>query len=113
MALHGKALTGVPATLVRGETSAIASTDTYSYDDNGNLIAVQNGRGYSTGYSWDLFDRKYTTGGQLGSNGFTAAGNFIARGLPANANGDFPISRATLLSPGAPRTAYVGVRYTL
>ena len=60
----------------------------------------------------NLFDRKYTTGGQLGSNGFTPEGNYIARALPANANGDFPVSRATLYSPGAPRTAWVGLRYT-
>jgi outer membrane receptor protein involved in Fe transport len=60
----------------------------------------------------NLFDRKYTTGGQLGINGFTVNGAYIARALPANANGDFPVSRATLLSPGAPRTAWVGMRYT-
>lgn len=60
----------------------------------------------------NLFDRKYTTGGQLGINGFTVNGNYIARALPANANGDFPVSRATFLSPGAPRTAWVGLRYS-
>ncbi|MDL9997842.1 TonB-dependent receptor [Variovorax sp. J22P240] len=60
----------------------------------------------------NLFDRKYTTGGLLGTNGFTVNGNFIARPLPANANGDFPVNRATLFSPGAPRTAWVGLRYT-
>jgi outer membrane receptor protein involved in Fe transport len=60
----------------------------------------------------NLFDRKYTTGGQLGTNGFTANGSYIARALPANANGDFPVSRATLYSPGAPRMAWIGLRYT-
>lgn len=60
----------------------------------------------------NLFDRKYTTGGLLGANGFTPNGSYIARAFPANANGDFPVSRATFFSPGAPRTAWVGLRYS-
>ena len=60
----------------------------------------------------NLLDRRYTTGGQLGINGFSANGSYVARALPQDANGNYPISRATLLSPGAPRTAWVGVRYT-
>ena len=60
----------------------------------------------------NLFNTRYTTGGQLGANGFTASGSYIARGLPQNANGDYPVSRASLMSPGAPRAAWVGLRYT-
>lgn len=60
----------------------------------------------------NLFGRKYTTGGQLGTNGFTASGAYVARGLPQNSAGDYPVSRASLMSPGAPRAAWVGVRYT-
>ncbi|MBB3176513.1 TonB-dependent receptor [Variovorax sp. Sphag1AA] len=60
----------------------------------------------------NLFDRKYTTGGQLGANAFGPAGAFVARPFPANANGDFPLVRATFLAPGAPRTAWIGVRYS-
>ena len=60
----------------------------------------------------NLLDRRYTTGGQLGINGFTTNGTYIARALPQDANGNYPVSRATLLSSGAPRTAWVGVRYT-
>ncbi|SCK11653.1 Outer membrane receptor proteins, mostly Fe transport [Variovorax sp. HW608] len=60
----------------------------------------------------NLFNARYTTGGQLGANGFTAGGAYIARGLPQNANGDYPVSRASLMSPGAPRAAWVGLRYT-
>ncbi|MEJ8850699.1 TonB-dependent receptor [Variovorax rhizosphaerae] len=60
----------------------------------------------------NLFNRKYTTGGQLGANGFTNAGTYIARGLPQNANGDYPVSQGSLMSPGSPRAAWVGVRYT-
>ncbi|MBO9513049.1 MAG: TonB-dependent receptor [Variovorax sp.] len=60
----------------------------------------------------NLFDRRYTTGGQLGANAFSPTGAFVARPFPANANGDFPLVRATFLAPGAPRTAWIGVRYT-
>jgi len=60
----------------------------------------------------NLFNTRYASGGQLGTNGFTAAGAYLARGLPQNANGDYPVSRASLMSPGAPRAAWVGVRYT-
>ncbi|SCK56704.1 Outer membrane receptor proteins, mostly Fe transport [Variovorax sp. HW608] len=60
----------------------------------------------------NLFDRKYVTGGQLGANAFGPGGAFVARPFPANANGDFPLVRATFLAPGAPRTAWLGVRYT-
>ena len=60
----------------------------------------------------NLFDRRYATGGQLGAAGFTANGSYLARGLPQNANGDYPVGRASLLAPGAPRAAWIGVRYT-
>ncbi|MEP6720329.1 MAG: TonB-dependent receptor [Variovorax sp.] len=60
----------------------------------------------------NLFNRKYTTGGQLGTNGFTPGGAYIARALPQNANGDYPVSRGSLMSPGAPRAAWIGLRYT-
>ncbi len=59
----------------------------------------------------NLFDRKYATGGLLGSNGFTASGAFVARALAQNGNGDYPVPRASFFSPGTPRTVWVGVRY--
>jgi outer membrane receptor protein involved in Fe transport len=60
----------------------------------------------------NLFDRRYATGGQLGAAGFATNGGYLARGLPQNANGDYPVGRASLLAPGAPRAAWIGVRYT-
>jgi outer membrane receptor protein involved in Fe transport len=60
----------------------------------------------------NLLDRRYTTGGQLGANAFDARGNFVARALPRNANGEFPVPRASFFAPGAPRTVWVGLRYT-
>lgn len=58
----------------------------------------------------NLLNRKYSTGAQLGPTGFTADGRFIARPFPA-VGGEFPVQQSTFYAPGAPRTAWVGVRY--
>jgi len=57
----------------------------------------------------NLFDTKYATGAQLGPAGFTTAGTFIARPLPA-INGEFPVRHTTFLAAGAPRRAWFGAR---
>jgi outer membrane receptor protein involved in Fe transport len=57
----------------------------------------------------NLLDRKYSTAALLGPTGFTANGNFIARPF---ANPD-AVQHATFYAPGAPRTAWIGVRYAL
>jgi outer membrane receptor protein involved in Fe transport len=57
----------------------------------------------------NLFDREYATGAQLGPTGFTDAGTFIARPLPA-IDGEFPVRHTTFLAVGAPRRAWVGAR---
>ena len=58
----------------------------------------------------NLFDRRYSSGAQLGPTGFTAAGNYVARPFPAAANGSFPVQQATFYAPGAPRGAWAGLR---
>ena len=58
----------------------------------------------------NLLNRRYETAAQLGPTGFTATGNFIARPLPA-IGADFPLVQSTFYAPGAPRTAWIGVRY--
>jgi outer membrane receptor protein involved in Fe transport len=57
----------------------------------------------------NLFDHHYTTASQLGPTGFTSTGTFIARPLPA-VGGDFPVVHATFYAPGAPTTAWIGLR---
>jgi len=57
----------------------------------------------------NLLDHRYYTGAQLGPTGFTDAGTFIARPLPA-VNGEFPIVHATFYAPGAPIGAWGGIR---
>jgi outer membrane receptor protein involved in Fe transport len=58
----------------------------------------------------NLFDRHYYTAAQLGTTGFTAQGNFIARPFPAYSNGDFPLQSVTFFAPGAPRRAWAELR---
>lgn len=57
----------------------------------------------------NLFDRKYATAAQLGSTGFDARGNFVAR--PFGPADNDALVGATFYAPGAPRTLWVGVRY--
>ena len=57
----------------------------------------------------NLFDRHYLTAAQLGPTGFTGTGTFIARPLPP-IDGDFPVVHATFYAPGAPTTAWIGLR---
>lgn len=58
----------------------------------------------------NVFDRRYSTAAQLGATGFTANGSYIAR--PFSSSGDnSSLVHSTFFAPGAPRTAWVGVRY--
>ena len=61
----------------------------------------------------NLFDREYYTASQLGSTGFNAAGNFVARPFAGPVvDGERPLLGSTFYSPGAPRSYWVGVRYS-
>ncbi len=60
----------------------------------------------------NLLDRHYNTAAQLGATGFDAQGHFMARPFAANANGDRPLLRSTFFAPGAPRSFWLGVRYS-
>ena len=51
------------------------------------------------------------TAAQLGPNGITPAGTFIARPFPP-INGEFPIQQSTFYAPGSPRTFSAGTRFT-
>ncbi|AMK75698.1 MULTISPECIES: TonB-dependent receptor [Methylomonas] len=56
----------------------------------------------------NILDEQYSTGGQLGPAGLDANGNFTARTLGANQ----PVPQTTFYSPGAPRTWWLGLRYS-
>ena len=80
--------------------------------------AVLNvGARYTFGKRWmlvgqinNLLNRHYNTAAQLGPTGFGPDGGFSARALPA-AGVDFPTPRSTFYAPGAPRLAWVGMRF--
>ena len=60
----------------------------------------------------NLFDKQYASAAQLGSTGFNAAGNFIARPFSGPiVGGERPALGATFYGPGAPRIFWAGVRY--
>ena len=54
------------ATATRGYGSGVASTVTNTYDDNGNLTGIEDGRGNDTTVDYDLFDRPTKTTNALG-----------------------------------------------
>jgi outer membrane receptor protein involved in Fe transport len=61
----------------------------------------------------NVLDRKYFTGGQLGSTGFNSAGDFVARPFAGPIiDGERPLLGSTFLAPGAPRAYWVGVKYS-
>jgi outer membrane receptor protein involved in Fe transport len=60
----------------------------------------------------NLFNTRYYTASQLGTNAFTDEGRFIARPFPA-VTGEFPLRHGTFVAPGAPAAFWVGTRLTL
>ncbi|MEO8026338.1 MAG: TonB-dependent receptor [Bryobacteraceae bacterium] len=58
----------------------------------------------------NLLDRQYYSAAQLGPTGFADNGTFIARPF-ASVGGEFPVRHTTFFAPGAPRGAWVGVRF--
>ena len=58
----------------------------------------------------NIFGTDYATAALLGATGFTSDGNYIARPFPA-VGGEFPIQHVTFYAPGAPITAWGGVRF--
>lgn len=58
----------------------------------------------------NLLDHHYYTAAQRAVTGFTSAGTFLARPLPA-VGGNYPLVHATFFAPGAPFGAWGGVRF--
>ena len=117
----GLSMIAIGSSFARGNDNNLHAPDGLNYLGSGRSgsYAVFN---LSTQYQMDkqlrffaqinnLLNRHYSNGAQLGPNGFTANGNFIARPFPATAGGDFPVQQSAFYAPGAPRTAWVGVRY--
>jgi outer membrane receptor protein involved in Fe transport len=59
----------------------------------------------------NVFDTRYTTGAQLGANGFDTSGNFAARPASSASDASYPVKRSTFYAPGAPRLYVIGLKY--
>ena len=61
----------------------------------------------------NLLDTDYETAAQLGATGFTDSGAFVARPFASPiVDGERPVRSATFYGPGAPRMAWVTLRYS-
>ena len=62
----------------------------------------------------NLLDREYYTGAQLGSTGFNANGEFVARPFDGPiVDDERPLLGSTFLAPGAPRTYWLGAKFSI
>ena len=60
-----------------------------------------------------LFPGTYYTGAQLGSTGFNANGEFVARPFDGPiVDDERPLLGSTFLAPGAPRTYWLGAKFS-
>jgi outer membrane receptor protein involved in Fe transport len=61
----------------------------------------------------NLFDKRYSTAGQLGAAGFDANGNIAnIRGYGGNTTTGYSLQQTTFYAPGSPRAIWLGMRYT-
>jgi len=114
-------LVGISGSLARGNENNQHEPDGVYYTGVGatdGYAIVNLGATYRISPRWqalvqinNLLNTKYETAAQLGANGLTRAGTFVARPFPA-VGGVFPVQHATFVAPGAPVTAWGGVRVT-
>jgi outer membrane receptor protein involved in Fe transport len=113
-------LVGISSSYARGNENNLHEPDGTYYLGDGSAAGyavVSLGARYQVlrwlaliGQINNLFDAEYFTGGQLGPNGFTDTGAFIARPFPP-VNGEFPVRQSTFLAPGAPIRAWFGTQF--
>jgi outer membrane receptor protein involved in Fe transport len=61
----------------------------------------------------NVLDREYFTAAQLGSTGLNANGEFVARPFDGPlVDGERPLLGSTFLAPGAPRTYWLGAKFS-
>ena len=114
-------VTGTSRVFARGNENNQHEPDDLYYVGEGTTAGyaiVNLGARYQLAPRWqllmqvnNLLNRKYATGGQLGAVGFNPDGTFVARPFPVIA-GEFPVRQSLFVAPGAPITAWGGVRLT-
>ena len=122
-----------PAFTLNGSMVAMAGSIARGNENNAHQPDGKNylGQGESAGYATfnlgaqyrvtpqlqltaqinNVFDTQYSTAAQLGSTGFDANGNFVARALGGSTAAGFPVPQSTFYAPGAPRMIWIGLRY--
>ena len=118
-------MTAVAGVIARGNENGLHQPDGVFYSGPGRTggYAV-----FNLGASWqvnkglsltarieNLFDRRYATAAQLGPNGFSADGSFLARPfapvtLPDGST-ERPLRHSTFYAAGAPRALFLGASY--
>ena len=116
-------LVAVAGSLARGNENNTHQPDGKYYLGPGQSAgyAVFNvGASYRVNPQWQLtaqinnvFDARYETAAQLGSTGFDASGNFVARPFGGSAAAGYPLQHSTFYAPGAPRAISVTLKYAL
>ena len=117
----GASMIAVAGALARGNENAAHQPDGRFYQGAGESAgyAVFNLSGsyrMTSQWQWtaqvnNLFDVRYSTAAQLGTNGFAANGNFQARPFGGSVAAGFPLQHSTFYAPGAPRAISVAVKY--
>lgn len=59
----------------------------------------------------NLFDRRYDTAAQIAHTAFTPQGTLLARPYAMDSSGNYPLQSVTFFAPGAPRRAWVDLRF--
>jgi iron complex outermembrane receptor protein len=105
----------VGGTVLAFSDQYVHGNENNQHDENGKVAgySVLNlTTSYRLGQQWEIFarinnvfDKDYSSGGILGENSFDSSGAFIAD------ENDW--TNETFYAPGAPRAAWIGVRYSL
>ena len=117
----GASMVAVAGALARGNENAGHQPDGRFYQGAGQSAgyAVFNlSANYRMTSQWqwtaqinNLFDVRYNTAAQLGTNGFDANGNFQNRPFGGTGAAGYPLQHSTFYAPGAPRAISVALKY--
>ena len=114
-------MVAVAGALARGNENNSHQPDGKYYlgpGQSAGYAVVNLGASYRVTPLWQLtaqvnnvLDKRYETAAQLGTTGFDANGNFVARPLGGSGAAGYPLQHATFYAPGAPRAFSVTLKY--
>lgn len=111
---------GIGSSYVKGNENNLHQPDGQYYLGSGTVPAygvVNLGARYTFSPHFQLFveinnllNKRYYTTGQLATSPYNNSGAFTAREFTPYAGGDYPVRNTTYVSPGAPFTAFGGLK---